>query len=193
MILDISNSEFKNLFEDKKLFLPIRWDGYDFLHTLNGLFDYYIKKLDLLPDDGHDIRVDTKVVKRACGLLGELDRLFIKIYEDNAKGKLNDDRFAMMSKTYEDEQAQLKSEIVNLQKEIEVQERQIEDLEQFIQRARRYTDITELTPYALRELVKAVYVEAPDKSSGKRKQRVHIEYDLVGYIPVDELIKAEQA
>lgn len=124
--------------------------------------------------------------------IGELDRLFIKIYEDNAKGNLSDERFAMMSKTYEDEQAQLKVEIVNLQKEVEVQERQIENLEQFIQRVRRYTTLTELTPYALRELVKAVYVEAPDKSSGKRKQKVHIEYDLVGYIPVDELIKAEQ-
>ncbi|MDR3728803.1 MAG: recombinase family protein [Oscillospiraceae bacterium] len=139
------------------------------------------------------IRVYKKRLAQAEKRIGELDRLFIKIYEDNAKGKLNDDRFAMMSKTYEDEQAQLKVEIVNLQKEIEVQERQIEDLEQFIQRARRYTDLTELTPYALRELVKAVYVEAPDKSSGKRKQRIHIEYDLVGYIPVDELIKAEQA
>lgn len=139
------------------------------------------------------IRVYKKRLAQAEKRIGELDRLFIKIYEDNAKGKLNDDRFAMMSKTYEDEQAQLKVEIVNLQKEIAVQERQIEDLEQFIQRARRYTDLTELTPYALRELVKAVYVEAPDKSSGKRKQRVHIEYDLVGYIPVDELIKAEQA
>ena len=139
------------------------------------------------------IMVYKKRLAQAEKRIGELDRLFIKIYEDNAKGKLNDDRFAMMSKTYEDEQAQLKVEIVNLQKEIEVQERQIEDLEQFIQRARRYTDLTELTPYALRELVKAVYVEAPDKSSGKRKQRVHIEYDLVGYIPVDELIKAEQA
>lgn len=139
------------------------------------------------------IRVYKKRLAQAEKRIGELDRLFIKIYEDNAKGKLNDDHFAMMSKTYEDEQAQLKVEIVNLQKEIEVQERQIEDLEQFIQRARRYTDLTELTPYALRELVKAVYVEAPDKSSGKRKQRVHIEYDLVGYIPVDELIKAEQA
>ena len=139
------------------------------------------------------IRVYKKRLAQAEKRIGELDRLFIKIYEDNAKGKLNDDRFAMMSKAYEDEQAQLKVEIVNLQKEIEVQERQIEDLEQFIQRARRYTNITELTPYALRELVKAVYVEAPDKSSGKRKQRVHIEYDLVGYIPVDELIKAEQA
>lgn len=149
------------------------------------------KKLRLQSEE--TIRVYKKRLAQAEKRIGELDRLFIKIYEDNAKGKLNDDRFAMMSKTYEDEQAQLKVEIVNLQKEIEVQERQIEDLEQFIQRARRYTDLTELTPYALRELVKAVYVEAPDKSSGKRKQRVHIEYDLVSYIPVDELIKAEQA
>ena len=139
------------------------------------------------------IRVYKKRLSQAEKRIGELDRLFIKIYEDNAKGKLNDERFAMMSKTYEDEQAQLKAEIVNLQNEVEVQERQIENLEQFIQREHRYTNLTELTPYALRELVKAVYVEAPDKSSGKRKQKVHIEYDLVGYIPVDELIKAEQA
>ena len=138
------------------------------------------------------IKVYKKRLAQAEKRIGELDRLFIKIYEDNAKGNLSDERFAMMSKTYEDEQAQLKVEIVNLQKEVEVQERQIENLEQFIQRVRRYTTLTELTPYALRELVKAVYVEAPDKSSGKRKQKVHIEYDLVGYIPVDELIKAEQ-
>ena len=51
-----------------------------------------------------------------------------------------------------------------------------------------------LTPYALRELVKAVYVEAPDKSSGKRTQKIHISYDLIGFIPVDTLLKkAEQA
>ena len=139
------------------------------------------------------IKIYKKRLAQAEKRIGELDRLFIKIYEDNAKGNLSDERFAMMSKTYEDEQAQLKVEIVNLQKEVEVQERQIENLEQFIQRVRRYTTLTELTPYALRELVKAVYVEASDKSSGKRKQKVHIEYDLVGYIPVDELIKAEQA
>lgn len=139
------------------------------------------------------IKVYEKRLAQAEKRIGELDRLFIKIYEDNAKGNLSDERFAMMSKTYEDEQAQLKVEITNLQKEVEVQEQQIENLEQFIQRVRRYTTLTELTPYALRELVKAVYVEAPDKSSGKRKQKVHIEYDLVGYIPVDELIKAEQA
>ena len=139
------------------------------------------------------IRVHRKQLAQAEKRIGELDRLFVKIYEDNANSKLSDERFAMMSKTYEDEQAELKAEVKSLQQEIEVQERQIENLEQFIRRVQSHTDLTELTPYALRELVKAVYVEAPDKSSGKRKQKVHIEYDLVGFIPVDTLIKAEQA
>mgnify|MGYP000009636329 FL=1 len=99
----------------------------------------------------------------------------------------------MMSKTYEDEQARLKEEIQTLQQEIEVQERQIENLEQFIQRVRKYEDLDELTPYALRELVKAIYIEAPDKSSGKRHQGIRISYDLVGFIPVEELLKQETA
>ena len=125
--------------------------------------------------------------------LAELDRLFIRIYEDNVSGRITDERFSMMSRTYEDEQTQLKVEIQSLQQEIEVQERQIENLEQFIQRVHKYEDLHELTPYALRELVKAIYIEAPDKSSGKRRQNIRISYDLVGFIPLNELVKEETA
>ena len=125
--------------------------------------------------------------------LAELDRLFIRIYEDNVSGRITDERFSMMSRTYEDEQTQLKVEIQSLQQEIEVQERQIENLEQFIQRVHKYEDLQEITPYALRELVKAIYIEAPDKSSGKRRQNIRISYDLVGFIPLNELVKEETA
>ena len=125
--------------------------------------------------------------------LAELDRLFIRIYEDNVSGRITDERFSMMSRTYEDEQTQLKVEIQSLQQEIEVLERQIESLEQFIQRVHKYEDLQELTPYALRELVKGVYIEAPDKSSGKRRQNIRISYDLVGFIPLNELVKEETA
>ena len=125
--------------------------------------------------------------------LAELDRLFIRIYEDNVSGRITDERFSMMSRTYEDEQTQLKVEIQSLQQEIEVQERQIENLAQFIQRVHKYEDLQELTPYALRELVKAIYIEAPDKSSGKRRQNIRISYDLVGFIPLNELVKEETA
>ena len=139
------------------------------------------------------IRGHKKRLAQAEKRLGELDRLFIRIYEDNVAGRINDERFAMMSRSYETEQEQLKVEIQTLQQDIEVQERQIENLEQFIQRIHKYKDLDELTPYALRELVKGVYIEAPDKSSGKRRQNIRVSYDLVGFIPLNELMKEETA
>ncbi len=53
--------------------------------------------------------------------------------------------------------------------------------------------IEELDPYALRKLVQTVYVEAPDKSSGNRRQNIHIKYDGIGLIPLDELMKKKTA
>ena len=137
--------------------------------------------------------VSRKRLTQAEKRIEELDRLFLKIYEDNANSQLSDERFAMMSRTYEEEQTALRTEVKELQREIDSQERQTENLETFIDRVKTYSSLEELTPYALRELVKAVYVEAPDKSSGKRKQEIHIEYDLVGFIPVEELMKAKEA
>lgn len=90
------------------------------------------------------IRVYRKRLAQAERRIGELDRLFLKIYEDNANAKLSDERFAMMSKTYENKQAQLRVEVKNLQQEIEVQERQAENLEQFIHRVRSAGDTLSL-------------------------------------------------
>ncbi|MBO6054039.1 MAG: DUF4368 domain-containing protein, partial [Oscillospiraceae bacterium] len=125
--------------------------------------------------------------------IAELDRLFIRIYEDNVASRISDDRFAMMSRTYEDEQRELKAEAEVLRQEIETQEQQNQNLELFIQKVRKYTDMTELTPYAAHELIKAIYVGAPDKSSGKRRQSIHICYDLIGFIPLSELMEQEMA
>ena len=147
----------------------------------------------LLLSSEEKICASVKRLEQAQRRMGKLDRLFIRIYEDNVAGRINDERFSMMSRSYETEQEKLKVEIQTLQQDIEVQERQIENLEQFIQRVHKYKDLDELTPYALRELVKGVYIEAPDKSSGKRRQNIRISYDLVGFIPLNELMKEETA
>lgn len=139
------------------------------------------------------LRVWKKQLSQNEKRIAELDRLFIKIYEDNAKGTLSDEKFEMMSQRYEEEQSQLKSELVTLQENIEVQEQQTENLEQFIQLASKYADGVPLTPYALRELVKKIYVSAADKSSGKRKQSISIEYDFIGFIPLNELMQKKSA
>jgi len=131
-------------------------------------------------ESSEQIRIRRKRLERNENRIAELKRLFIRIYEDNACGRLSDERFDMLSLTYETEQKQLETECVTLRQEIEVQERQNENVEKFIQTAHKYVGIDKLDGYALRELVSAIYVDAPDKSSGKRVQHIHIQYDGLG-------------
>ena len=144
-------------------------------------------------ESSEQIRIRRKRLERNENRIAELKRLFIRIYEDNASGRLSDERFDMLSLTYETEQKQLEAECITLRQEIEVQERQNENIEKFIQTAHKYVGIDELGGYALRELVSAIYVDAPDKSSGKRVQHIHIKYDGLGFIPLNELMKEETA
>ncbi|MBQ9690593.1 MAG: DUF4368 domain-containing protein [Eggerthellaceae bacterium] len=87
----------------------------------------------------------------------------------------------------------MKESIYTLQAEIEAEENKINDLERFIQRVQEYGTLQEINSYVVHELIKAIHVEAPDKSSGHRIQKIHIEYDLVGYIPLDELLQEKSA
>ena len=139
------------------------------------------------------LKASRKQLSRDEKRIAELKRLFMKVYEDNASGRLNDERFELLSQSYEAEQKQLEAEVITLQNEIEVQEQQNENIEMFIQKAHKYTGIETLDAYTLHELVSAIYVDAPDKSSGKRQQHIHIKYDGLGFIPLDELMKEETA
>ena len=121
------------------------------------------------------------------------NRIFLNAVKPKIPDSLSEDRLMFSSAGAQPISLKLlKAEVKNLQQQIHEHEQQAENIGQFVQRVKRNSTLTELTYYALRELVKAVYVDAPDKSSGKRRQKVHIEYDPVGYIPVDELLKAEQ-
>ena len=139
------------------------------------------------------LKAKRRQLEKAEKRIQKLDRLFMRTYEDNVAGKLSDERFSAMSQGYEEEQQGLKEAAEVLRKEIEVQEEQNQNLDLFIERVRKYMTLDELTPYIAHELIKAIYVGAPDKSSGKRRQSINIEYDLIGFIPLDELMKQQTA
>ena len=152
-----------------------------------------VMETQLRVESAEKLKISKGRLERNEKRIAELKRLFIKIYEDNARGKLNDERFDMLSQSYETEQKQLEAEATQLQQEIEVQQRQSESIEKFIQKAKGYVGMEKLDPYALRELVQAIYVDAPDKSSGKRRQHIHIKYDGIGFIPMNALMQKETA
>ena len=57
----------------------------------------------------------------------------------------------------------------------------------FIRQAKKYLYLEKLTPTILNDMVNAVYVHAPDKSSGHRVQDVTISYNYIGILPANLL------
>ena len=72
----------------------------------------------------------------------ELDMLFERLYEDNVAGKIDDARFAKMSKRYEQEQGENAKKIKALRLELKKDESKRMDIDDFLETVRRYTDAT---------------------------------------------------
>lgn len=117
-----------------------------------------------------------KALKQAEKRIIELDRLFTRLYEDNVSGKISDERFAVMSEGYENEQKILKASVTDLTAYIETAEQKSADVTTFISVVQKYERITELTPEIMHELIEKIVVHAPDKSSGHRTQQIDIYY-----------------
>ena len=114
----------------------------------------------------------------------ELDGLFERIYEDNVSGKLSDDRFAKMSRRYEDEQKELSEKIKKLRSEIEKQSSRSMTTDMFIGLVRKYTRARKLTPRMLNELIEKIEVFNAEKIDGVWEQRLRIHYNCVGTIEI---------
>ena len=83
----------------------------------------------------------------------ELDMLFERLYEDNVAGKIDDARFAKMSKRYEQEQGENAKKIKALRLELKKDESKRMDIDDFLETARRYTDVATITKRMVAELI----------------------------------------
>ena len=125
-------------------------------------------------------RLKEKELKSLLARDDELDDLFERIYEDNVSGKLSDDRFAKMSRRYEEEQKELSEKIKKLRSEIEKQSSRATSTDMFVSIVRKYTRARKLTPRMLNELVEKIEVYNAEKIDGEWVQRLRIHYNCVG-------------
>ena len=135
-----------------------------------------------------DRKLKEKELKALLARDEELDGLFERIYEDNVSGKLSDDRFAKMSRRYEDEQKELTEEIKKLRFEIEKQSSQAVTTDMFISLVRKYTRTRKFTPRMLNELVEKIEVYHAEKIDGVWEQRLRIHYNCVGEITIPKML-----
>lgn len=115
----------------------------------------------------------------------ELDGLFERIYEDNLSGKLSDERYAKMSRRYEDEQAELSERIKKLRAELDKLSNKSMSTDLFMSTIRQYTRAKKLTPRMLNELVDHIEVHQAEKIDGEWVQKLTIHYNCIGalFIP----------
>ena len=127
-----------------------------------------------------ELTVKRRELDKAKQRVSEIDQLIQKSYEDMAKGLLSEERFATLMVSLENEQRHLKEDIPALEDSLNATVDKADDLQKFIERARRITRLTELTPEIVHEFIDKIVVSKPEKIYGKRHQRVDIHYNTIG-------------
>ena len=111
----------------------------------------------------------------------------IFIYEDYALGEISKEKYKKMTSDYEAEQERLKLEIETTEEWVEQRQAMGDDLDTFIALTKKYVDVTELTQTIVNEYIKKIIIHAPDKSDGKRRQKVEIIFNFVDEVEIPVL------
>ena len=113
----------------------------------------------------------------------EVDRLFVKLYEDWTSERITEYNFKMLSQKYQSEQQELIEKIDRLKTELASEKQTTDDAEKWIALIKQYSNPTELTAEMLNTLIEKIVVhEAVKDSDGTRTQEIEIFYRFVGKI-----------
>ena len=133
-------------------------------------------------DKKRELAEKRRELNKAKKRIAEIDGLIQKLYEDNAIGKISDERYATLSMSYEEEQRALKSALPDIENYLETETDKTESLQRFIEKVKRITEIKELTAELVHEFIDKIVVHAPRYLDGKRVQLIDIYYNGVGIL-----------
>ena len=121
-------------------------------------------------------------LKRLSERQEEIGRIIRKLYEDNVCGRITDERFDFLAKSYEDEGNDLKTKIQELKNALASSVQDEEKLSKFLKVVKSYTKIEELTPEILNSFIEKIYIGETEKYDGRKMQEVEIIYKFIGAI-----------
>lgn len=121
-------------------------------------------------------------LKRLSERQEEIGKIIRKLYEDNVNGRITDERFDFLAKSYEDEGNDLKTKIQELKNALASSVQEEEKLSKFLKVVKSYTKIEELTPEILNSFIEKIYIGETEKYDGRKMQEVEIIYKFIGAI-----------
>jgi len=113
----------------------------------------------------------------------ELDIIIKRIYEDNATGRLTNERFDKMYADYETEQSTLKTTVALLTEQIDTEQENKMNTDHFLEMVKKYTDVSELTAEIVRVFIDRIVCHQSNGKMGQNRcQQIDIYYNFVGLL-----------
>ncbi len=153
-----------------------------FARQQEALFIQYINR-----KNNAEIRREIERLQRELELMRrrdtDLSTLFKRLYEDNVLGKVTNEQFRMLSGDYNAEQKSLKERIPKTAERIEELQDSISNVTRFINKAKRYTEINELSGELLNVFIEKIEIgERAERYSRTAEQEIIIHYRDIGVV-----------
>lgn len=133
------------------------------------------------------VKEKAKEIKQAKKRIAELDVIIQKLYEAYALGKTPENRFEMLSVTYEKEQAELEAILARDKAALSDYNTDSSNIERFMALARKYREVDELTAPVINSFIDKIIVHAPKKINGQRCMQIEIIFHFIGNFAVPHL------
>ena len=143
-------------------------------------FEALVKKsLDVQQTDR--TKKQQKRVPQITTRLEQIEKVLDKLYEDNALGTIEQDRYEQMSQKYSEEYYTLKTELAEIKEQLSAFENAGGRAQRFVKLSERYADFAELTPAILNEFISKIEVHERDQKRARYAiQHIGIYFNHIG-------------
>lgn len=122
-----------------------------------------------------------KRIPQITSRLEQIDKVINKLYEDNALGNIDQDRYGQLFQKYSEEHYLLKKELAEAQESISDRESANVQAKKFIKLVESYCDFNDLTPTAINEFINRLVVhERHAKGARYAIQHIEVHFNYIG-------------
>lgn len=121
-----------------------------------------------------------KQLNQAENRAKELDTIIQKLYEKQLLDEISEGRFQKLADSCESEQAKLNGKVAELRNILNTQIESAENIDKLLMTIRKYTNLKELTPQLVNELIDKIVVHQPIGRGKNRQVTIELHYRFIG-------------
>ena len=145
-----------------------------------GEFEVLVKS-SLAKEQTEEVVKQKKRIPQITDRMEQIERVMNKLYEDNALGNIERERYELLSRKYAEEYYSLKAEQEKIEEHLSEFENANQRAKNFIKLAESYSDFEELTSTAINEFISKIVVHERDVKRAKYAvQRIEVYFNYIG-------------